>query len=124
MRLIGFATLVVAGLVLGIVLASGGGPEEALPEPSAAAMPTSPEASAEPSAAAPPEPLVLRYNRLDISGAATGAGSYAFLQTAGDAASAIGNFGYSASGSAELRIHPMDASGDIPRGLLRHGAGR
>ena len=53
----------------------------------------------------------LRYNLLDITGAATAAGSYAFLKTAGDAASAIGNFGYSASGSVELRIHPTDASG-------------
>ena len=59
----------------------------------------------------PPEPVTLRYNLLDITGAATAAGSYAFLKTAGDAASAIGNFGYSAEEGVELRIHPTDASG-------------
>ena len=59
----------------------------------------------------PPEPVTLRYDRLDITGAATAPGSYAFLKTAGDAATAIGNFGYSARGSVELRIHPADASG-------------
>ena len=61
--------------------------------------------------ASPPEPTTLRYNLLDITGAATAAGSYTFLQTAGDAASAIENFGAWAAGSAELRIHPTDASG-------------
>ena len=53
----------------------------------------------------------LRYDTLDITGAATTPGSYAFLKTAGDAASAIGNFGYSARASVELRIHPTDAGG-------------
>ena len=53
----------------------------------------------------------LRYNTLDISGAATTPGSYAFLKTAGDAASAIGNFSASALRSVELRVHPTDASG-------------
>ena len=117
MRLIGFAALLVAGLVLGILLAAEGEPREALLQPSAAATPASAEAAGEQSAGAdaavssPAAPTTLRYNLLDTTGAATGAGSYAFLQTAGDAASAIGNFGYSASGSAELRIHPTDASG-------------
>ncbi len=53
----------------------------------------------------------LRYDTLDITGAATTPGSYAFLKTAGDATSAIGNFGKSAFGSVELRVHPTDASG-------------
>ncbi len=53
----------------------------------------------------------LRYDTLDITGAATTPGSYAFLKTAGDAASAIGNFSASAAGSVELRVHPTDASG-------------
>ena len=53
----------------------------------------------------------LRYDTLDITGAATTPGSYAFLNTAGDASTAIGNFGYSADASVELRIHPSDASG-------------
>ena len=66
----------------------------------------------------------LRYDTLDITGAATTPGSYAFLKTGGVASSAIGNFGYSARGTAELRIHPTDASGDLPRRLLRHSAGR
>ena len=53
----------------------------------------------------------LRYDTLDITGAATTPGSYAFLKTAGDASTAIGNFGYSAQASVELRIHSSDASG-------------
>ncbi len=53
----------------------------------------------------------LRYDTLDTTGAAATAGSYAFLQTAGDATSAIGNFSLSARGSVELRVHPTDASG-------------
>ena len=53
----------------------------------------------------------LRYNLLDTTGAATAPGSYAFLMTAGDAASAIDNFSHSAWGSVELRVHPTDASG-------------
>ena len=53
----------------------------------------------------------LRYNLLDTTGGATAAGSYAFLQTAGDATSAIENFGYSAEEGVELRVHPSDASG-------------
>ncbi len=53
----------------------------------------------------------LRYDTLDISGAAATAGSYAFLKTAGDAASAIGNFSAFIIDSVELRVHPTDASG-------------
>ncbi len=53
----------------------------------------------------------LRYNRLDATGAAATPGSYAFLTTTGDAASAIGDFGYSAADATELRVHPTDASG-------------
>ena len=53
----------------------------------------------------------LRYDTLDITGAATTPGSYAFLETAGDASSAIGNFSASAYTGVELRIHPTDASG-------------
>ena len=53
----------------------------------------------------------LRYDTLDITGAATTPGSYAFLKTAGDASSAIGNFSASALRSVELRVHPIDASG-------------
>ena len=53
----------------------------------------------------------LRYDTLDITGAATTPGSYAFLETAGVASSAIGNFGYSAQAGVELRIHPIDAGG-------------
>ena len=52
----------------------------------------------------------LRYDTLDTTGAATTPGSYAFLKTAGDAASAISNFGNLPLGSVELRIHPTDAS--------------
>ena len=53
----------------------------------------------------------LRYDTLDITGAATTPGSYAFLKTAGDASSAIGNFSVSALRSVELRVHPTDAGG-------------
>ena len=53
----------------------------------------------------------LRYNKLDTTGAATAAGSYAFLTTAGDATSAIGNFGLLPDAGVELRIHTSDASG-------------
>ena len=53
----------------------------------------------------------LRYDTLDITGAAATAGSYAFLRTAGDASSAIGNFSDSAYRGVELRVHPADASG-------------
>ena len=59
----------------------------------------------------------LRYDRLDITGAAATAGSYAFLGTAGDAASAVDNFGYAAVGSVELRVHPTDATGTSRAGF-------
>ena len=53
----------------------------------------------------------LRYNILDTTGAATTPGSYAFLTVAGDATSAIENFGALPADGVELRIHPSDASG-------------
>ena len=53
----------------------------------------------------------LRYDTLDITGAASTPGSYAFLKTAGDASSAIGNFSDSSLHTVELRVHPTDASG-------------
>ena len=53
----------------------------------------------------------LRYDTLDSTGAAATPGSYAFLKTAGDASSAIGNFSVSALRSVELRVHPTDAGG-------------
>ncbi len=53
----------------------------------------------------------LRYDTLDITGAAATPGSYAFLKTAGDASTAIGNFSVSALRSVELRVHPTDAGG-------------
>ena len=52
----------------------------------------------------------LLYDTLDITGAATTPGSYAFLKTAGDASSAIGNFSDSSLRSVELRVHPTDAT--------------
>ena len=57
------------------------------------------------------ETTKFRYDTLDITGTATTPGSYAFLDTAGDATSAIGNFSASAYTGVELRIHPTDASG-------------
>ena len=53
----------------------------------------------------------LRYTRLDPTGAAATAGSYALLTTAGDAASAIGNLDALPTDGVELRIHSADASG-------------
>ena len=61
--------------------------------------------------ATPLEPVTLRYNLLDITGAATAPGSYAFLKTAGDATSAIENFGNLPLRGVELRVHPTDARG-------------
>ena len=52
----------------------------------------------------------LRYNLLDTTGAVNTAGSYAFLTTAGDATSAIGEYVYSPGAGTELRIHPSDAT--------------
>lgn len=54
---------------------------------------------------------ILRYNRLDITGAATAPGSYSFLETSGDTSNAIGNFGRSAAYATELRLNRTDASG-------------
>ena len=53
----------------------------------------------------------LRYNLLDTTGAATAPGSYAFLTAAGDATSAIDNFGFLAARGVELRVHPTDLRG-------------
>ena len=53
----------------------------------------------------------LTYNRLDTTGAASAAGSYAFLQTAGDQSTAIENFGLLPARGVELRIHANDESG-------------
>ena len=92
----------------------------ATPSPTPTATPTatpSPTPAATPTAAPSPaptpdaEPTKLRYNRLDTTGAAATAGSYTFLTTAGDATSAIENFGYLPGRGVELRIHPADASG-------------
>ena len=64
-----------------------------------------------------PRPRPLRYDRRDTTGAATGAGSYAFLKTAGDATSAIENFGNLPLRGVELRVHPTDASGTSRAGF-------
>ena len=53
----------------------------------------------------------LRYDTLDISGAATAAGSYAFLRPAGEPESAIENYGTLPQGGVELRINEFDESG-------------
>ena len=76
----------------------------------AAPTPT-PTPTADATAAGTPSPTTFRYNRLDTTGAATTAGSYAFLTTAGDATSAFDNLGAVPADSVELRIHPADASG-------------
>ena len=113
----GVAAVAVVAVVL-IVLSSVDGSEQQLafaPTATPAGTPT-PAATpiATPPATPTPEPEdgpTLHYNILDTTGAAATAGSYAFLKTAGDAASAIGNFSASAQGSVELRIHPTDSSG-------------
>ena len=113
----GAAAVGVVAVVL-IVLSSLDGSEQQLafaPTATPAGTPT-PAATpiATPPATPTPEPEdgpTLHYNILDTTGAAATAGSYAFLKTAGDAASAIGNFSASAQGGVELRIHPTDASG-------------
>ena len=89
---------------------AGGGETQpaAAPAVVGAEDPPQPE---EPAVATPPEPVTLRYDRLDITGAATAPGSYAFLETAGDSTSAIAHFDYGYSRTVELRIHPTDASG-------------
>ena len=60
----------------------------------------------------------VRYDRLDTTGRATIAGSYAFLETPGDAASAFDNFVYASHEGVELRIHPTDATGTSRDALL------
>ena len=55
----------------------------------------------------------LRYDTLDITGAATTPGSYAFLKTAGDAASATDNVYRDSFYLVELRLHTIDASGAL-----------
>ena len=111
------AVLVAAGIAAAVVVLSGGEGEEAVEREGVSAVAEAvveaeetPQA-AEPEVATPPEPVTLRYDRLDITGGATAAGSYAFLKTAGDAASAIDNFGNLPFWGVELRVHPMDASG-------------
>ena len=56
-------------------------------------------------------PVAFRYNMLDITGTVGTPGSYAFLRTAGDATSAIDNFGHAARAGVQLRVHPTDANG-------------
>ena len=114
--------LVAAGVPVAavVVLLDGGGETadrgETQPAPSAAVVEAEAEAEEpprlqEPALAAPAEPVTLRYDLLDITGAATAPGSYAFLKTAGDATSAIENFGNLPGRGVELRVHPTDASG-------------
>ena len=78
--------------------------------PTATATPP-PIATPAPTPALDPGSTTVRYNRLDTTGAAATAGSYAFLTTAGDTSSAIYNFGYLPQDGVELRVHPADASG-------------
>ena len=110
------AVLVAAGVAAAVVVLPGGegevegeveGEAEAAPEVAAVEAEEPPESEV----ATPPEPVTLRYDRQDTTGAATSAGSYAFLEIAGDATSAITTFEYGYSGVVELRIHPTDASG-------------
>ena len=54
------------------------------------------------------------YDTLDTDGTVTADGSYAFLTTAGDTDSTVGNFGLSAVEAVELRIDPTDAD-DVDR---------
>ena len=106
---VGAAAVAVVAVVL-IVLASLDGTEQQL---ALAPTPTA-TLAATPTATPTPEPEdgpTLRYNRLDTTGAAATAGSYAFLTTAGDAASATQEFSRVSRRAVELRIHPADASG-------------
>ena len=122
------AFLLAAGLALTLA-ACGGTPSErpappattTAPAPTSTATPTAtatpaaptptPTPTADATAAGTPSPTTFRYNRLDTTGAAAAAGSYAFLTTAGDATSAFDNLGAVPADSVELRIHPVDASG-------------
>ena len=110
------AVLVAAGVAAAVVVLSGGegAVEGAVEREGEAAEVVEAEETpqaAEPEVATPPEPVTLRYDRLDITGAAIAPGSYAFLKTAGDAASAIDNFGNRSAWGVELRVHATDASG-------------
>ena len=112
-----FVVLVAVGVAAAVVVVPGGEGEEAdggetQPAPAAAVVGVEePPQPKEPAVAAPPGPVTFRYNQLDTTGAATAPGSYAFLKTAGDAASAIYNFGNLPLWGVELRVHPTDASG-------------
>ena len=107
--------VLVAGVAAAVVVLSGGegeepaagGEAEAAPEVAAVEAEEPPESEV----ATPPEPVTLRYDRLDITGAASAPGSYAFLEVTGDTATAIYNFGNLPTWSVELRIHPIDATG-------------
>ena len=107
------AVLVAAGVAAALVVLPGGDGEEAV-EGEAVSAVVEAEAEveqAEPEVETSPEPVTFRYNLLDIAGGATAAGSYAFLETAGDSTSAVAHFDYGYSRTVELRIHPTDASG-------------
>ena len=120
--------LLVAGLALALAACTGTPGERPAPPATATATPpaaaATPPATATPAAPTPaptstatptpagtPSPTNFRYNRLDTTGAAGMAGSYAFLTTAGDATSAFDTPGAVTADSVELRIHPVDASG-------------
>ena len=105
--------VLVAGVAAAVVVLPGGEGEEAV-EGEAVSAVVEAEAEveqAEPEVETSPEPVTFRYNLLDIAGGATAAGSYAFLETAGDSTSAVAHFDYGYSRTVELRIHPTDASG-------------
>ena len=61
----------------------------------------------------------LRYDTLDATGAADAAGSYSFLKTAGDATSAVDNFGPLGRGEHHASHTPDGCERDLARGLLR-----
>ena len=122
--------VLVAGVAAAVVVLSGGEREEPVEgeagaavveaeaaEPAATPAPEAAPAEVEAgSAVAEAEQSVgetptFRYDRQDTTGVVAGPGSYAFLETVGDAASAIRTFEYGYSGVVELRIHPTDASG-------------
>ncbi len=124
--------LLVTGLALALAACTGApGERPALPATTTATAPPAPTSTATPSATATATPTPtpsrtatatlsptvtatptnFRYNRLDTTGAAGMAGSYAFLTTAGDATSAFDTLGAVPADSVELRIHPVDASG-------------
>ena len=65
----------------------------------------------------------LRYDTLDTSGAASAAGSYAFLETAGDAASAIDGLRVRGAGGCRAAHPPDGRERRVAGRLLRHGGG-